>query len=171
MPTTPLHAAKYESPLGSITLVASEQGLSGLYFEGQRHWPAESSQWLRVEGGPCFTPARAWLDAYFTQQALPELPRLHLLAGTDFQRKVWQALLRIPVGKTWSYKQLAEHLCTPLAVRAVGAAVGRNPISLIVPCHRVIGSSGALTGYAGGVQRKQRLLELEASASPELALA
>jgi methylated-DNA-[protein]-cysteine S-methyltransferase len=170
MPSPPLHATKYVSPLGIITLVASEQGLRGLYFEGQCHWPKDSDQWLQKDG-PRFESVKAWLDAYFSKQKLPEVPELDMATGTDFQRRVWQSLLLIPSGQTWSYKQLAEHLCTPLAVRAVGAAVGRNPLSLILPCHRVIGSSGALTGCAGGVQRKQRLLQLEATASPELPLA
>lgn len=148
------------SPLGMITLTATDRGLSGLYFQGQKHWPADSADWQR-DDGPRFDAARVWLSTYFSGKGRGTLPKLDLITGTEFQNKVWHALKGIPKGRTLSYAQLAEQIGAPNAVRAVGAAIGRNPISLIIPCHRVIGSTGLLTGYAGGVERKRWLLEHE----------
>ncbi len=148
------------SPLGTISLTATDHGISGLYFEGQKHWPTDSATWQR-DDGPRFDAARAWLNVYFSGKGWGVLPPLDLVTGTVFQRKVWQALKGIPKGQTLTYGQIAEQIGAPNAVRAVGAAIGRNPISLIIPCHRVIGSTGLLTGYAGGVDRKRWLLEHE----------
>jgi methylated-DNA-[protein]-cysteine S-methyltransferase len=103
----------------------------------------------------------AWLDRYFQGHAPDQLPPLDAHIGTDFQRAVWQALRTIPPGATRSYGELASAIGRPKAQRAVGAAVGRNPWSVLVPCHRVLGQGGALTGYAGGLARKQALLALE----------
>ncbi len=155
-----LRFTEYQSPLGEITLTASDHGLCGLYFEGQKNWPEHSSHWSRTEHDSHLITARTWLDAYFSKSALPQV-KLDQPTGTEFQKRVWQALKNIPFGQTFSYAQIAEQMGHPNAVRAVGAAIGRNPLSLIVPCHRVIGSSGALTGYAGGVARKRWLLEHE----------
>jgi methylated-DNA-[protein]-cysteine S-methyltransferase len=147
--------------LGSILLAASAHGLTGLWFEGQRHGPANFAQWRHEPAHPVFTQARRQLDAYFARtQTVFTLP-LDLSAGTAFQSRVWHALQAIPAGFTQSYSSLAERIGAPSAVRAVGAAVGRNPVSIVVPCHRVIGASGALTGYAGGLARKTALLRLE----------
>jgi methylated-DNA-[protein]-cysteine S-methyltransferase len=160
----------YPSPLGAIHLTYSpERGLSGVYFEGQRHWPTDSATWQQ-EDGACFAEARSWLDAYFAKEPLPPLPRIHLNRGTEFQQKVWRALLNIQAGETMTYGQLATSLGAAKAVRAVGAAVGRNPLSLMVPCHRVIGSTGSLTGYAGGLDRKRWLLAHEHALRDELPL-
>ncbi|SKB02178.1 methylated-DNA-[protein]-cysteine S-methyltransferase [Prosthecobacter debontii] len=154
------------SPLGGITLVASEKGLAGLYLEGQKHWPKDAHLWLRQDDTTRFDPALHALAKYFMGKRLDfDLP-LDLVTGTAFQQQVWQALQEIPAGQTWTYGQLAERLGTPAAVRAIGAAVGRNPLSIIIPCHRVIGSSGSLTGYAGGLERKQWLLEHEGVTLP-----
>ncbi|AWI31904.1 methylated-DNA--[protein]-cysteine S-methyltransferase [Streptomyces sp. ICN441] len=147
-----------DSPYGPLTLVATDSVLSGLYMTRQRHRPGEETF-----GDPDPRPFREvirQLDAYFTG----ELKRFDLplhLAGTPFQRTVWEQLLLIPYGETRTYGELAGALGNPGASRAVGLANGRNPIGIIVPCHRVVGASGSLTGYGGGLDRKQRLLAFE----------
>jgi len=148
------------SPLGALTLTASEQGLSGLYFKGQRWFPADDMRagWQRYDHH--FAPARAWLRDYFAGLS-PVYDAPIDLTGTAFQLQVWETLLTIPRGETRTYTAIAEQLGKPSAARAIGAAIGRNPLSLIIPCHRVVGSRGALTGYAGGLDRKAALLELE----------
>jgi len=148
------------SPLGALTLTASEKGLSGLYFKGQRWFPADDvrASWQRYDHH--FAPARAWLRDYFAGLS-PVYDAPIDLTGTAFQLQVWETLLTIPRGETRTYTAIAEQLGKPSAARAIGAAIGRNPLSLIIPCHRVVGSRGALTGYAGGLDRKAALLELE----------
>jgi methylated-DNA-[protein]-cysteine S-methyltransferase len=152
--------ARYASPLGTMIVAATDDGLAGLWFEGQRHLP-DSSGWPHAPAHPVLVQAIAQLDDYFagrrTQFDLP----LDLHGGTPFQQSVWRALLAIPAGGTTSYGALSESMGRPSAVRAVGAAVGRNPVSIVVPCHRVLGRDGSLTGYAGGLERKSALLELE----------
>lgn len=153
------------TPLGRVLLAASETGLAGLWFEGQRHGPLAAWRGLGHQpthpGHPVLQAAKAQLQDYFAgcRQSF-DLP-LDLTHGTPFQRQVWQALRAIPSGQTVGYAELAARVGTPQAARAVGAAVGRNPISIVVPCHRVLGSGGALTGYAGGLERKRALLALE----------
>ncbi len=165
MPTAParreLATATHDSPLGTILLATSAQGLAGLWFEGQRHGPPDFARWRAAPSQPVLCETRRQLDAYFagTRRAF-DLP-LDLTAGTPFQSQVWQALRAIPAGVTQSYAALAGRIGAPRAVRAVGAAVGRNPVSIVVPCHRVLGAAGALTGYAGGLERKTALLKLE----------
>lgn len=155
------------TPMGDVRLAASARGLVGLWFDGQRHQPTEldgPGAWPTRDDHPVLQEAARQVQAYLrgerTQFDLP----LDLSGGTPFQQAVWQALLAIPRGRTTSYGAIAHELGNPAAVRAVGAAVGRNPISVAVPCHRVLGSGGALTGYAGGLPRKTALLRLEASA-------
>jgi len=146
-----------------MTLAASDLGLCGVWFEGQRHGPSEERMrgWTSVTKHPLLQDVIAQLQAFFAGELNRfDLP-LDLSAGTVFQQSVWQALLHIPSGHTQSYSDLARHLTKPKAVRAVGAAVGRNPVSIIVPCHRILGAGGQLTGYAGGLWRKQALLKLE----------
>lgn len=151
---------RYASPLGPMIVAASDAGLSGLWFEGQRHLP-DTGSWPLVPGHPVLREAVSQLRDYFAGRRTSfELP-LDLHGGTAFQRSVWQALLAIPAGDTTSYGDLGQRVGRPLAVRAVGSAVGRNPVSIVVPCHRVIGRDGSLTGYAGGLERKAALLELE----------
>ena len=151
----------YSSPLGPMTLAATPQGLCGLWFDGQKHQPL-LSHWRQDADNPHLRDTITWLTHYFDGPTLPPpSPLLDLQAGSPFQQAVWRALLNIPQGQTQSYGELARQLGRPLAARAVGAAVGRNPVSIIVPCHRVVGSSGALTGYAGGLHRKTALLRLE----------
>lgn len=150
----------YESPLGRVILAATDDGLAGLWFEGQRHQP-DTSAWPMVPDHPVLQQAQAQLNDYFAgRRTAFDLP-LAFSLGTGFQQAVWRALLKIPHGATRSYGALSADIGKPAAVRAVGGAVGRNPLSIIVPCHRVIGADGALTGYAGGLARKTALLQLE----------
>jgi len=143
-----------------MLLAASDNQLVGIWFEGQAHLP-DLSSCAPDAGQPVLQQAKAQLLDYFAGQRQQfDLP-LNLATGTTFQQAVWQALLSIPFGATCSYGQLANRIGKPSAVRAVGAAVGRNPLTIIVPCHRVIGASGSLTGYAGGLDRKTALLQLE----------
>lgn len=152
--------ARYDSPLGPMIVAATDSGLAGLWFEGQRHLPA-SSGWPHAPDHPVLVAAVAQLRDYFAgRRAQFDLP-LDLHGGTAFQQSVWRALLAIPVGGTTSYGAISQQVGRPSAVRAVGAAVGRNPLSIVVPCHRVLGRDGSLTGYAGGLERKSALLELE----------
>ncbi|GGZ15704.1 methylated-DNA--[protein]-cysteine S-methyltransferase [Streptomyces nitrosporeus] len=147
-----------DSPYGPLTLVASDGVLAGLYMTGQRHRPDEET--FGEEDPRPFGETARQLDAYFAGELTEfDLP-LHL-DGTPFQRAVWAELLRIPYGETRSYGELARTLGSPGASRAVGLANGRNPVGIIVPCHRVLGASGGLTGYGGGLDRKQRLLAFE----------
>lgn len=151
---------RIDTPLGAMVLSASDAGLNGAWFDGQRHQPA-SDAWPHVGHHPLLHAAHQQLRAYFAgERPAFDLP-LDLSGGTAFQRAVWQALCEIGPGRTSSYGVLARSIGRPAAVRAVGAAVGRNPISVVVPCHRVLGLSGALTGYAGGLPRKSALLALE----------
>ncbi len=155
-----IHFTETESPLGQITLAGTDRGLAGLYFAGQKHWPAESELWGR-DDGPRFDAARRWLAEYFAGGGAGEIPALDLIIGTSFQRLVWNELRSIAFAETASYGEIARRIGRPSAVRAVGAAIGRNPLSILIPCHRVVGSSGGLTGYAGGLDRKRHLLEHE----------
>ncbi|MBC5784355.1 methylated-DNA--[protein]-cysteine S-methyltransferase [Ramlibacter sp. USB13] len=150
----------YESPLGTMLLAATGAGLAGVWFVGQRHGP-DSSGWREDPAHPVLQQAVAQLRAYFAGERTGfDLP-LDLRAGTAFQQSVWDALRTIPRGGTTSYAELARRLGKPQAARAIGAAVGRNPVSIVVPCHRVLGTNGTLTGYAGGLERKTALLQLE----------
>lgn len=153
--------SRYESPLGPVTLAASDAGLAGLWFEGQKHFPAPAQSWPQQPAHAVLQEAAKQLTAYFAgQRSHFDLP-LDLRTGTAFQQAVWQALVQIPCGTTCNYAALSQAIGRPSAVRAVGAAIGRNPLSVVVPCHRVMGSGGALTGYAGGLDRKSALLRLE----------
>jgi methylated-DNA-[protein]-cysteine S-methyltransferase len=147
-----------DSPLGPLTLVADDGVLSGLYMTEQRHRPGESS--FGERDPLAFEQVTEQLKAYFEGELTRfEIPLV--LTGTPFRQRVWAALQEIPFGSVLSYGQLADRLGQPGASRAVGLANGRNPVGIIVPCHRVVGSDGSLTGYGGGVGRKQYLLNLE----------
>jgi methylated-DNA-[protein]-cysteine S-methyltransferase len=151
------------SPVGELTLVSDGTNLTGLYLPGHRHRP-QAVAGARRDAGP-FRALRDQLDAYFAGEPVgfdvPLAPH-----GTPFQRSVWAALRAIPYGATATYGQIAAAIGNPKAVRAVGLANGRNPISIVIPCHRVIGADGSLTGYGGGVQCKRALLDLEAGVLP-----
>lgn len=152
------------TPLGRVHLAASERGLAGLWFEDQAHRPDRlngANAWPRDASHALLGEAMRQVQAYFSRRLQRfDLP-LDLSAGTAFQQAVWQHLVQVGYGQRCSYGELALRLGQAQAVRAVGAAVGRNRLSLIVPCHRVLGHDGSLTGYAGGLQRKRALLELE----------
>lgn len=146
------------SPLGMVTIQCRNGGISGIWFETQTTQPDDLG--TRDDRQPVLVECVRQLTAYFRRERTAfDLPLS--LQGTPFQVAVWQALQNIPYGETRTYKQLAQDIGNPRAVRAVGAANGRNPVSVVVPCHRVVGVNGALTGYAGGTQRKAWLLNLE----------
>lgn len=157
-----------DSPVGPLTLVAADGLLTGLYLDAPRSGSARHEPGADVLGAPAdpasepFCAGAEQLAAYFagrlTEFTLPLAP-----AGTPFQRRVWAGLRAIPYGETLSYGQLANKIGNPTAARAVGLANGRNPIAVVIPCHRVIGSDGSLTGYGGGLDRKRYLLDLEAN--------
>ncbi|MFD1662418.1 methylated-DNA--[protein]-cysteine S-methyltransferase [Streptomyces caeni] len=147
-----------DSPYGPLTLVGTDGVLSGLYMVGQRHRPPEEAFGERDDTP--FDEAAEQLAAYFAGE-LKEFTLELRLQGTPFQHSVWEQLRMIPYGETRSYGQLADALGNPGASRAVGLANGKNPIGIIVPCHRVVGANGGLTGYGGGLDRKKRLLDFE----------
>lgn len=160
-----IYTSKYTSPLGGILLAADEVGLRGLWFDGQKYFARDLPDERTERETPALSEAKRWLDLYFGGQEPDFLPPLHPV-GTPFRQAVWEILLRIPYGKTVTYgeisKQLAEKMgLERMSAQAVGGAVGHNEISIIIPCHRVVGSNGSLTGYAGGIDRKIKLLELE----------
>jgi len=168
-----LEVATLSSPVGPLGLAAEDGVLVAVTFDGLPRLRAWASRvlgkctWVDVED-----PAgvSAPLRSFFAGDldALASIPvRLH---GTEFQRRTWQALRRIPSGKTWSYRRLAQELGDPRATRAVGAANGQNPVPVIIPCHRVIGSDGSLTGFGGGLDRKRWLLQHEGALQPVLPL-
>jgi len=152
--------AFFESSLGRMLLAAGPDGLAGAWFVGQKHFPAIGPDWQQDEDHPLLCRSREQLTDYFAGTRhhfdLPLSPE-----GTAFQARVWKALSGIDYGKTRTYGELARQVGAPAASRAVGAAVGRNPLSVIVPCHRALGAGGRLTGYAGGLDRKRWLLALE----------
>ncbi len=160
----------YQSPLGGIVLTTDEHGLTGLWFEGQRRIP-RLSEGVPVERETTISArAKTWLDMYFSGKEPPFTPPLHPI-GTAFQRAMWRLLAGIPYGRTTTYGELARQLAyahgdARMSAQAIGGAVSRNPIALIIPCHRVIGARGTLTGYAAGIDRKTALLELERSQLP-----
>jgi len=160
------------SPLGPIVIAATDKGLAGLWFaENQRYLPLEltgPAAWPEDASHPVLQQASQQLGDYFAgERSHFDLP-LDLRCGTAFQQSVWQALVAIPHGEITSYGEISRRIGHPAAVRAVGGAIGRNPVSIIVPCHRVTGRSGALTGYAGGLDRKTALLRLEGALAERL---
>jgi methylated-DNA-[protein]-cysteine S-methyltransferase len=157
---TPVRCALL-TPLGPMTLASHNNALVGVWFDGQRHLP-DMQAWP-INTTPVLQAAAAQLQEYFAQKrSVFDLP-LHLGSGTLFQQQVWQGLLHIAPGCTTSYGALSEQLGHVSAARAVAVAIGRNPLSIVVPCHRVVGAQGALTGYAGGLDRKAALLQLEST--------
>lgn len=153
-----------DSPLGMLTLAGAGDTLQYLHMAAQAHEP--DREYWRLGPPGAFAEAVEQLAAYFAGQRT-EFDLALNPYGTEFQRRVWAALRTIPYGETRSYSQIAVQIGSPGAARAVGLANGRNPIAIIVPCHRVIGSSGSLTGYAGGIDRKMQLLALEKNAVSE----
>ncbi|WP_062463828.1 methylated-DNA--[protein]-cysteine S-methyltransferase [Demequina soli] len=152
------------TPLGPLTLVADDDAMLGAYFADHRRRPA-----LDALGEPAAHPvldaSEAAFAAYFAGEAA-DVPVVDVAAGTPFQREVWTALRAIPAGETWTYAQVAAAIGRPTATRAVAAAIGRNPLTIAVPCHRVVGADGSLTGYAGGIERKKWLIGHESVTMP-----
>ena len=162
------HYKLMPSPVGELTLVARDGKLSAILWEVERANRVRLGELIEANDSPVLRETERQLKEYFAgtrNQFELELD----FTGTDFQKQVWQALLTIPFGETRSYSQIAEQIGNPKAVRAVGAANGRNPISIIAPCHRVVGASGGLTGFAGGLEAKQYLLTLEDRSQAKMA--
>ena len=161
--TSATRFTEMETPIGLLRLRGTERGITGIFMEKHRHGPeaVELRGWVRDDA--LFADARTQLTDYFAgrRKEFDLAIDRGALGGTAFQRRVWSELERIPYGITISYGELARRIGNPNAVRAVGLANGRNPISIIVPCHRVIGANGTLTGYGGGIERKRWLLEFE----------
>jgi len=151
----------YESPQGTLLITATPKGVAGVYFKGQKHFP-KRRDWQRDARHPVLRKARRELKEYFAG----ERKRFSVALdpkGTRFQRSVWKQIAKVGFGETLTYGELARRAGHPGSARAAGAATGRNPIGIIVPCHRILGSDGSLTGYAGGLSRKRALLTLEVS--------
>lgn len=155
----------YDSPLGGILLAADDVGLTGLWFDGQKYFARGLSNERIEQETSVLAEAKRWLDIYFTGKEPDFTPPLHPI-GSAFRRSVWEILLQIPYGQTTTYGEIARQLSKKqrldrMSAQAVGGAVGHNEISIIIPCHRVVGADGSLTGYAGGIGKKEKLLELE----------
>jgi len=159
-----------ETPLGTLLLVANGQGLCGTYFVDQKYFPTIGADWREAADDPLLKDAAAQFKAYFAGKLQRfELPLAAV--GTPFQQAVWSAISSVDYGERITYGELAQRVGRADAIRAAGTATGRNPLSIIVPCHRIVGADGSLTGYAGGLERKRHLLALEARhASPVFAL-
>ena len=156
----------YDSPQGQMLLVANDEGLCGVYFAGQKYFPQIDPEWRQDAGHASLRQTKRELAEYFSGKR--ERFEMTLAPeGTPFQRSVWKAIFAVGFGETITYGALAQRAGCPGSARAAGAATGRNPISVIVPCHRIVGSNGNLTGYAGGLDRKRALLALE-SGIPDL---
>ena len=146
--------------LGDLLLVAADGKLTGIYFNDRKHAPKPRSDWRLEPKHPVLKQAGAELREYLAGRRKSFSTPLSS-TGTDFQSEVWRQIARIPYGETITYSELARRAGKPAAVRAAGTATGRNPLSVVIPCHRVVGKDGRMTGYAGGLPRKQRLLEME----------
>ena len=154
---------RVSSPLGEMVLASDGNALSGAWFDGQRYQPQIGPAWQRQPDLPVLRRAAAELAEYFAGQCVAfDVPLAPV--GTPFQHDVWRAIAGVPYGATIAYRDLAARAGRPESIRAAGAATGRNPLSIIVPCHRIVGADGALTGYAGGLARKRALLALEHAA-------
>ena len=155
----------YQSPVGDILLAADTEGLTGLWFDGQKHYASCLDPAHEEKNLPIFEDAKRWLTIYFSGQEPDFMPRLHMI-GSSFQLSIWKILQKIPYGNTMTYGEISEIIAKQrglphMSAQAVGGAIARNRISVIIPCHRVVGTNGSLTGYAGGIDRKVTLLHLE----------
>ncbi|MGH9139632.1 MAG: methylated-DNA--[protein]-cysteine S-methyltransferase [Vicinamibacterales bacterium] len=154
-----------DSPVGRLKLVATDEGLAAILWENDRPGRVRLNLETKDHGHPVLVETERQLEEYFAGDRTGFTVKLDVV-GTPFQRQVWNALLTIPFGETRSYAQIARQIGNPRALRAVGAASGRNPLSIVAPCHRVIGSNGRLTGFAGGLETKAHLLALEGAGTP-----
>lgn len=162
---------RYQSPIGKILLAADDTGLTGLWFEGQKYFGLYLDKEHEERELPVFEQAKQWLDVYFSGREPDFKVPLHFI-GTDFQKEVWEILYSIPYGQTTTYGEIAKQLAAKrglehMSAQAVGGAVSHNEISILVPCHRVVGTNGSLTGYAGGIDKKIALLKLEGALMEE----
>ena len=160
-----IYTCNYLSPLGDILLASDETGLTGLWFEGQKYFADKLLDERISQETKILAEAKKWLDIYFSGEEPTFTPPLHPV-GSAFRQAVWQILLEIPYGQTITYGEISRKIAereniSQMSAQAVGGAVGHNKISIIIPCHRVVGTNGSLTGYAGGIDKKISLLELE----------
>lgn len=159
------YTSKYNSSIGCITLASNGDELTGLWFDGQKYFADNLPEECEEKDLPIFALTRKWLDIYFSGKAPDFTPPLNMDGISPFRRRVWEIMLAIPFGHTSTYgkiaKQIADETSKKVSGQAVGGAVGHNSISLIIPCHRVVGTNGGLTGYAGGIDKKIELLKLE----------
>ena len=162
----------YESPLGGITLASDGEALIGLWFDGQKYFADALDKEYKEKNLSVFDDTYRWLDLYFSGKAPYFTPKLNMRTSA-FRKKVWEIILTIPFGQTMTYGEIAMHIAKEkglkqMSAQAVGGAVGHNSISLIIPCHRVVGTRGSLTGYAGGIDKKVWLLQMEKTLSDNL---
>lgn len=160
-----IYICKYESPIGSLTAASNGAALTGLWFDGQKYFGSTLTEEYEERDLPVFAKTKDWLDLYFYGENPDFMPPL-AVNGSDFRRAVWNILRQIPYGQTMTYGEIAKKMAAQMgaaqmSAQAVGSAVGRNPISILIPCHRVVGSNGSLTGYAAGIEKKAALLALE----------
>lgn len=155
------YLTKYKSPIGDLTLASDESSIIGLWISGQKYFePSLLNNFIQKDNHPILCDAKAWLDDYFAGKK-PEIPRLSLApSGSNFRQEVWKILMKIPYGTLTTYGEISKQM-GKMSAQAIGNAIGHNPISIIIPCHRVIGANGNLTGYAGGIDKKFQLLKLE----------
>ena len=168
------YISHYPSPIGNMLLAADEMGLTGLWFEGQKYFALDLDKEHEEKEIPLFEKVKQWLDIYFSGREPDFTIPLHF-TGTDFQKEVWEILCTIPYGHTMTYGEIAKQIAARnglahMSAQAVGGAVGHNRISIIVPCHRVVGANGSLTGYAGGIEKKAKLLKLEKVSMKQLSV-
>lgn len=159
------YTTTYQSPVGEILLAADDCGLTGLWFDREKYYALGLDKEHEAKEISTFSEAKRWLDIYFSGKKPNFTPPIHMI-GTPFQMEVWKILRTIPYGKTTTYGEIAKKIAVErglprMSAQAVGGAVGHNEISLIIPCHRVVGSNGSLTGYAGGIDKKITFLKLE----------
>jgi len=159
------YISKYKSPVGDITLASNGEKLTGLWFDGQKYFADTLAENYEEKDLPVFGQTEKWLDIYFSGKAPDFTPPLDMGEISPFRKRVWEIMLEIPFGQTSTYgkiaKQIAKETGKRVSGQAVGGAVGHNSISLVIPCHRVVGTNGSLTGYAGGIDKKIKLLKLE----------
>ncbi len=151
----------YTSPIGKLLIVSDGEAICGVWFYGQKHFLSPiNDEIVQNDDLAIFSDVKKWFDDYF-MGLNPEITFKLSPSGSDFRMKVWKILSEIPYGETLTYGEIASRISPTMSAQAVGGAVGHNPIAIIIPCHRVLGSNGKLTGYAGGIERKIELLKIE----------
>ena len=155
------YSTRYTSPLGEMLIVSDGEAICGVWFCGQKHFKSSiPDEITQNDDLPIFKKVKTWFDSYFNGEN-PAIDFKLKPEGSEFRKKVWNILSQIPYGETLSYGEIAREISPSMSAQAVGGAVGRNPIAILIPCHRVIGSNGKLTSYAAGLEKKIELLELE----------